>query len=132
MSMNSGAHRAPARRAATAALGLLMLAGGMVEAFAADITINMRNNHKNAVEVELYSQDREHVWPGGNEVYYLDDGEVKEMSLSCNQGETICYGAWISGDKGTYWGTGPENAENCSDCCYTCEGGSTETIDLVE
>ena len=61
MSMNSGAHRAPARRAATAALGLLMLAGGMVEAFAADITINMRNNHKNAVEVELYSQDREHV-----------------------------------------------------------------------
>ena len=101
-------------------------------ASAADVTFMMRNNHPNAVEVELYSQDRDHVWPGGGEVYYLDDGETKEIPLACEEGEKICYGAWVAGDKGTYWGTGPDNGERCEDCCYTCQGGQTEEINLVE
>jgi hypothetical protein len=101
-------------------------------ASAADVTFVMKNNHPNAVEVELYSQDRNHVWPGGGEVYILDDGEAKTMALSCNEGEKICYGAWISGDKSTYWGTGSANGETCTDCCYTCTGGNTEEINLDE
>ncbi|WP_087149276.1 hypothetical protein [Pararhizobium antarcticum] len=109
-----------------------MLAGGLQSATAADVTFQMMNSHPNAVEVELYSQDRNHIWPGNNQVYYLDDGETKQIPLSCDEGEKICYGAWVSGDKATYWGTGPENAETCDDCCYTCEGGSTEEINLTE
>lgn len=101
-------------------------------ATAADVTFVMKNNHPNAVEVELYSQDRDHVWPGNGEVYVLDDGEAKTMALSCNNGEKICYGAWISGDKSTYWGVGPGNSETCNDCCYTCTGGNTEEINLDE
>jgi hypothetical protein len=101
-------------------------------ACAADVTFVMKNNHPNAVEVELYSQDRDHVWPGGGQVYILDDGEAKTMALSCHDGEKICYGAWISGDKSTYWGVGPGNSETCDDCCYTCTGGNTEEIDLDE
>ena len=101
-------------------------------AFGADVTFMMRNNHANAVEVELYSQDRDHVWPGDGEVYVLDDGETKQMPLSCQEGEKICYGAWIQGDQETYWGVGPGNQQACDDCCYTCTGGATETIDLVE
>jgi hypothetical protein len=97
---------------------------------AADVTFVMKNNHPNAVEVELYSQDRNHVWPGNGEVYMLDDGEAKTMALSCKNGERICYGAWISGDKSTYWGVGPGNTEACDDCCYTCTGGNTEEINL--
>ncbi|WP_377294992.1 hypothetical protein [Rhizobium sp. SG2393] len=114
------------------ALGLVLagFAGGA--AGAAEVTFMMRNSHPNALEVELYSQDRNHVWPGNGEVYYLDDGETKQIPLSCDEGEKICYGAWVSGDKGTYWGTGPNNGEHCEDCCYTCTGGETETIDLVE
>ncbi len=104
---------------------------GSFSAFASDVTFVMKNSHPNALEVELYSQDRDHVWPGGNQVYYLDDGETKTMPLSCEEGETICYGAWISGDKGTYWGTGPDNQQDCDNCCYTCEGGETEEIELV-
>jgi hypothetical protein len=110
-----------ARRLVTGAIlsTLALLAFGSA-ASAADVTFQMR-----------YSQDRSHVWPGGNQVYYLDDGETKSMSLSCDEGEKICYGAWVSGDKSTYWGTGPDNAETCSDCCYTCTGGNTEEINLV-
>ena len=109
--------------------GLLFSASA---ASAADVTFVMKNNHPNAVEVELYSQDRNHVWPGNGEIYLLDDGETKTMALSCQNGEKICYGAWISGDKSTYWGTGPDNGETCTDCCYTCTGGNTEEIDLTE
>lgn len=110
-------------------LSAVVLAG---QALADDVTFVMKNSHPNAVEVELYSQDRNHVWPGSNKVYYLDDGETKEISLACQEGETICYGAWISGDQQSYWGTGPNNAESCEDCCYVCAGGETEEINLVE
>ena len=112
------------------AVGLAMAVAS--PALAADVTFVMRNDHPNAVELELYSQDRNHIWPRGNEVYYLDDGETKQIPLSCEEGESICYGAWISGDKQTYWGVGPENAETCQDCCYTCSSGETEQINLTE
>jgi hypothetical protein len=102
-------------------------------ASSAEVTFQMQNNHPNAVEVELYSQDRaDYVWPGNGEVYILDDGETKTMPISCKEGEKICYGAWIQGDKQTYWGVGPGNGETCDDCCYTCTGGNTEVIELTE
>lgn len=114
-----------------AAAGLLAAQFAMsMPASAADVTFMMQNNHPNALEVELYSQDRNHVWPGNGEVYILDDGETKQMPLSCEEGERICYGAWIMGDRNTYWGVGPGGEEACSDCCYTCTGGATETITL--
>lgn len=119
------------RRATIAGLALFSAAALTGHASADDVTFVMKNQHPNALEVELYSQDRNHVWPGNGEVYYLDDGESKSMSLACESGETICYGAWISGDQGTYWGVGPNNSEDCSDCCYTCEGGETEEVNLV-
>lgn len=115
-------------RAVAAILALVAAAGF---AAAADVTFVMNNQHPNAVEVELYSQDRDHVWPGGGEVYLLDDGETREMSLACEEGESICYGAWLSGDQNSYWGVGPGNAQKCDNCCYTCEGGQTEQINLV-
>jgi hypothetical protein len=119
------------RLCAAALLGLAALAGSATVAGADDVTFIMNNGHPNALRVELYSQDRDHVWPGGGEDYYLDDGESKEMSLACEAGESICYGAWIDGDENTYWGVGPNNAQTCDNCCYTCEGGETEEINLV-
>ena len=83
------------------ALPLVGLAG---VTFAADVTFVMKNAHPNAVRVELYSQDRDHIWPGGEETYYLDDGETKTMSLECEEGENICYGAWIDGDESSVLG----------------------------
>ncbi|MBA3447614.1 MAG: hypothetical protein H0T56_08380 [Pseudaminobacter sp.] len=120
-----------ARLAVAGFLSVVALAGLSAVAQADDVTFVINNGHPNAVRVELYSQDRDHVWPGGGEDYYLDDGEAKTMSLACEAGESICYGAWIDGDESTYWGVGPQNAQTCTDCCYTCEGGETEEINLV-
>ena len=100
-------------------------------AHAGDVTFTVKNSHPNAMRLELYSQDRDYVWPGEGKDFYLDDGETKTMSLACEEGETICYGAWIQGDQATYWGVGPDNSQKCENCCYTCTGGSTEQINLV-
>jgi hypothetical protein len=96
-----------------------------------EVSFIMRNEHPNAIELELYGQSRDHIWPGNDEVYLLDDGETKEISLSCESGESICYGAWISGDQSTFWGVGPGNKDTCTNCCYVCTGGETEEIRLV-
>jgi len=120
------------RRAALAlAFAFAALFGIAAQAQESDVTFVMKNSHPNALRVELYSQDRDHVWPGEGQDYYLDDGETKQMSLSCQEGESICYGAWIDGDENTYWGVGPNNSQKCDNCCYTCTGGNTETINLV-
>lgn len=111
---------------------LVMLASMISLADAANLTFVVRNSHPNAVEVELYSQVRNHVWPGGGEIYLLDDGESKEIAISCRKGEKICYGAWVSGDVDTYWGTGPRNGKRCSACCYTCNGTKTREVNLTE
>ena len=114
-----------------AAIAFAALAASIAPAFAADVTFVMNNQHPNAVEVQLYSQQRDHIWPGPEEVYLLDDGETKTMSLACEEGESICYGAWILGDENTYWGVGPNKTQTCDNCCYTCQGGNTEQINLV-
>ncbi|MGV8833000.1 MAG: hypothetical protein ACOH2N_13570 [Devosia sp.] len=100
--------------------------------FADDVTFVLQNNHPNAVEVQLYSQDRDHVWPGNDEVYLLDTGAPQNMSIACEPGETICYGAWVKGDSSSYWGTGPDNADSCESCCSICTGGTVQQINLNE
>lgn len=111
---------------------LLALTALVSVAKAATFTFNMRNSQYYAVEVELYAQNRRHVWPGAGEVYYLDDGESKQIYISCQRGEKICYGAWISGDTETFWGVGKDNQNRCRNCCYTCNGRGTRLIDLTD
>jgi hypothetical protein len=121
------------RKAVAVAVAASFLAPlAVVPASAGDVTFIMKNSHQFRVQVELYSQDRNHVWPGNNKVYILDDEETKRIPLSCNEGEKICYGAWVDGDASTYWGVGPNDKEQCEDCCSICQGGMTETINLVE
>ncbi len=109
-----------------------LLVTAPLTASAEQMTVVIANSHTYAVQLEMYSQDRDHAWPGGNEAYILDDGETKNITLECEDQENICYGAWVSGDATTYWGVGPNNDQECSDCCYVCDGGSTESINLVE
>ena len=92
-------------------------------------TFVVRSSHPNVVNFELYSTDRNVVWPGGGETYYLDDGDPIYIDIACQVGETVCYAAWVGGDEDQYWGAGPDHDENCSDCCYTCRTNrSTEEI----
>ncbi|MGE0845543.1 MAG: hypothetical protein AB7L41_04685 [Flavobacteriaceae bacterium] len=117
------------RIAVTAALAIAA-AAQTCAAFADSLTFSIRNRHQYAVELEFYSQDRDHVWPGGGQVYILRDEDVHEFSLTCRSGERICYGAWVSNDTDTFWGVGFDNTESCERCCATCGEGDTPTVNL--
>jgi hypothetical protein len=117
-----------ARRGAAALLAFAVLSAPV---FAEELTFVMNNHHPKPVEVQLYSLNRDFLWPGPSEVFLLDDGEKKMMTLDCETGESICYGAWPQGDRTTFWGVGPRKARRCDNCCYICRGGKTEEIDLV-
>ncbi|UVK42787.1 hypothetical protein BPNPMPFG_004505 [Mesorhizobium sp. AR07] len=98
---------------------------------AAEMAFFVKNLRKEAVAVELFSRDRETVWPGNDQVFLIDPASQKSVPLSCNQGERICYGAWVNGNDSISAGVGPDNDQPCDTCCFICVEHSTETIDLV-
>lgn len=82
----------------TSTLALPTIAGAQDSA----VTFRMKSNHPNKVQVEFYSQNRNHAWPGGSKAYNLSDYEVHIFKLTCRSGEKICYGAWLSGNQNRY------------------------------
>jgi len=116
-----------------ACVALLVLAGILglsgQSAQADNLQWVVQSDHPNVVSLEFYSQDYDRAWPGGGEVYILDDWNAQSYNLQCSSGELICYGAWVRGDSSQYWGVGMDNSQYCSDCCYYC-GERTESISL--
>jgi hypothetical protein len=95
------------------------------------MTFRFQSFYKYRVQVKLYSQSRPaHEWPGGGDAYGLDDDESYDIELSCQRGERICFGAWVTGTGAHYWGAGDDGRAGCTDCCYTCDGGETPLITL--
>ena len=97
-------------------------------AAAADMTFFMKNGMPYGVAVELYSRNRFHRWPGGDEVYLLERGEKKSATVQCEAGERICWGAWRNGDDGTAFGVGPDDTRDCPSCCRICVEKTTSTV----
>lgn len=116
----------------TLTLAMVSTAIMAAPATADTMSFYMKNETARSVVVELYAQDRRHVWPGDDKVYLLERGERKSVPIDCNAGERICWGAWRYGNDNWSWGTGPDNARTCDDCCSLCVPSGTETIDLSE
>jgi hypothetical protein len=95
-------------------------------------TWEIRSNYPNQVHLEFYSEDRKgHVWPGGGEVYVLKDSRLHSYPLTCQPGEKICWGAWVSGTGSRYWGKGQDAKHSCIGCCWTCgRKGEPRAINL--
>ena len=119
-------------RKAAFVLVLILMVGSTVSAGSKSdsITFRIQSNYKYKVQVAFYSDDRDHSWPGGDQAYNVDDSEVHEFPLDCQRGETICYGAWVTGDDDLYWGVGMDNTHTCKNCCYKCGAGMTPVITL--
>ena len=107
---------------AVASLFMASLAGTSTSA--GEVVWKIKSEHPNTVTVEFYSQDRNHVWPGGGEVYVIKDWDTHSYSLPCNSGEKICFGAWVMNDTSSYWGAGYDGDEACDNCCAIC--GATD------
>jgi hypothetical protein len=61
-------------------LSVLLMAAGVIGAAvpaAADTLVwRFKSEHPNTVSLSFYSQDRNHAWPGGDEVYIIDDWDT--------------------------------------------------------
>ena len=101
-------------------------------AFAADMSVFVRNQRSDNVAVELFSRDSQKVWPGGDKVFLIRPGAKKSVPISCEPGERICWGAWVVGNDKVTAGVGPDNDQPCDQCCFICTEHSTETVDLAE
>jgi len=99
-------------------------------ACAEQLTFEVQSMYRHKVQIEFYSQDRKHAWPGGNRAYNLDDYSVHTYTLNCIGGEKICYGAWVVGNSSRHWGVGMNDKQSCKGCCYTCDNNSAE-VSLV-
>lgn len=97
-------------------------------AFGADLTFFMKNVDRHAVVVEFSSPAHGTRWPGDGQVYLLEKGEKKSVTIDCEEGDRICYGAWVNGDDKISWGVGPDNDRFCDTCCRVCAHEKTEPI----
>ena len=112
------------------AAGIALLFTAAVPASADQMIWTLRSNYPYNVQVEFYSQYRDAAWPGSDRAYDLNDYNDHQYRLNCINGEKICYGAWVTGSGGRYWGVGPNDKYNCGNCCATCgESHPSYTLD---
>ena len=99
------------------------------EARETTLTVEVRNLDPNTVELGFYSQTRQgHAWPGGDQVFLISDNQPHSYKFSCQRGEKICFGAWRRGNPRSYWASGYQAREGCSNCCLQCGSQHTYTL----
>ena len=84
------------------------------------MTWTITSDYKYKAQLEFYSQSRAASWPGNGSAYTLNDNDAHKFTLACRGGEKVCYGAWATGDAGTYWGVGMNGKHGCKSCCAVC------------
>ena len=109
--------RAVGRVGALVAAVLLLTA---VPSAAGEMVWKFKSEHPSPVGVELYSQDRNKTWPGGGRPYMLGDWKTHAFRIECQDGERICFGAWVQNDTSVFWGSGLDGVEACGNCCAKC------------
>ena len=116
------------------ALLALLLTSGVVTTTTAQadtLTFKVQSSTDYEMRIAFYSTTRNVYWPGGGKSYRLLDYDEKNISLSCNRNERICYGAWD--ETGRHWGVGQAREYGCTNCCYTCKGVyTTKLINLTD
>ncbi len=106
----------------------LFLLGLAPSAASADVLRwHVTNSSPYRAQIDFYSEDRAHEWPGGGKAWDLDDYGTHTYTLSCKSGEHICYGAWIPGHAEYYWGSGGNHDQKCRNCCAYCGEGDVTT-----
>ena len=98
---------------------------------AADMAWPMVNTTQFKIVFQFYSRTRSAVWPGRGQVWYVWPGQRYTPVLRCQDGEYICYGAWVEGNTSLNWGVGPGGNLGCTSCCYTCRQGYVAGHSLV-
>ena len=95
-----------------------------------NFTWRFQKNSGGVARVKMFARARGNVWPSANTNWRMDGPGLYSFTTTCRHGEKMCYGGWKDGDTDSFWGTGFENDQGCSDCCYTCVRGQSPVIPL--
>lgn len=110
-------------------IGLCTLFVASLPAHADVYTFKIRSLHPNAVQIKFYSQTRKgHQWPTSKLAWDLVDDEVHALGITCNNGEKICWGAWVKGSNRPEWGVGVGGTDGCQACCFTCQNAEASGV----
>ncbi len=108
---------------------------------AAEMTFQFVNGTERALNLKLFSRGESlRQWPARTKAYSLrPDSAVQQLKVSCDEGEPICWGAWltvqsvsgevIGGQRNTRTGTvsagvGERGIRDCPTCCHVCKDGT--------
>ena len=112
----------------TAFLLALIVLPQIAQAQSVSMTWKFKAFHQNIVDIQLYSQNRRNVWPGGTRVWSIKNFETQNIKISCIAGERICHGAWVRGTESSSWGVGRNQKLRCTNCCYTCAANTVTPV----
>lgn len=116
-------------------------------AAAAEFTFRFINDSDRPLALKLFSRAESlREWPAKTKSYSLrpDGAAVQELRIDCEEGERICWGAWmrvetVSGTVGgggkrdtriTRYsiGAGERGLRECQHCCSICQDGGTSPV----
>jgi hypothetical protein len=101
----------------------------MRAAEAASFDWRWTNRSGKLVHVQIYANGRNNIWPATEQHWIVpSDRKFYTNRISCKRGEKICYGAWIADQPDLYWGVGKGGQQNCSNCCFVCDGQQSSML----
>jgi hypothetical protein len=127
------------------AIFLLTLASlcAISKSIAAEMTFQIVNNTEHELSLKLFSHGASgQHWPGKTRAYSVrPDAAVQRLKIECEEGEKVCWGAWVTvqtlsgpivGPNGerssristTQLGVGKNNSKPCEYCCHVCKDGT--------
>lgn len=126
------------------AMVILCLNAFCTPAVAAEMTFQIVNDSERAMNFKLFSYgETRQQWPSNTKAYLVKpDTAVQQLKITCEEGEKICWGAWmkvqsvsgeIVGPNGERrltrnvahnFGVGERGQRTCEKCCHVCKDGA--------
>ena len=129
-----------------AAITAICLSVASMPTMAADMAFQFINDTDRSLSLKLFSRDGAHQqWPSKTRAYSVKpDAAVQQLKISCEEGEQICWGAWMtvqevsgeigaSGQRNTRTvkhsaGVGERGVRVCANCCHVCKEGALTPV----
>ena len=135
-----------------ASLALILISATHHSADAAELTFQLINDTERAMNMKLFSRGESlQQWPSKTKAYSMRPGnDVQQVKITCEEGEQICWGAWMStqtvsgeitgasGQRSTvnnsvHLGVGDRGQRSCESCCQVCKAESlAPTVKMSE
>lgn len=125
------------------AVTLVCISAFCIPSTAAEMTFQLINDTERPLNLKFFSRaESRQEWPSKTKAYSVKpDSAVQQIKLTCEEGEQICWGAWMTtqrisgeingaaGQRATQTsksstGAGERGLRTCERCCHICKDGA--------